>query len=134
MDLEGEKTRLLERDAEWARIASAGADVEQILAFWTDDAVVLPPGLPAVIGKAALREYVRASLQMPGFKITWTSTEVRFSPDGNLSYMFGQNAVTIGSEDGKRLTTTGRTVTIWRRDRDGVWRCAVDIWNAGSSP
>ena len=130
MDLEEEKVRLLRRDAEWASIASEGRDVEGMLAFWTDDAVVLPPGLPAVVGKAALREYVRASLQIPGFRITWTSTDVQFSPDGNLGYMFSRNAVTTSGPDGKPTTTAGRAVTIWRRDYDGVWRCAVDIWNA----
>ena len=130
MNLEEEKVRLLRRDAEWASLASEGRDVEGMLAFWTDDAVVLPPGLPAVVGKAALREYVRASLQTPGFRITWTSTDVQFSPDGNLGYMFSRNAVTVAGPDGKPATTAGRAVTIWRRDYDGVWRCAVDIWNA----
>jgi ketosteroid isomerase-like protein len=130
MSLEDEKIQLLKRDAEWASIASEGRDVEGMLAFWTDDAVVLPPGLPAVVGKAALREYVRASLQIPGFRITWTSTDVQFSPDGNLGYMFSRNAVTTSGPDGKPTNTAGRAVTIWRRDYDGVWRCAVDIWNA----
>ena len=130
MNQEDEKDRLLQRDAEWARLASEGKDVERILAYWTDDAVVLPPGLPAVVGKAALRENVSASLRIPGFRITWASTDVRFSPDGNLAYMFGQNAVTVNGADGEPGTATGRAVTIWRRDPDGIWRCAVDIWNA----
>ena len=90
MNLENEKDRLLQRDTEWARLASEGQDVERILSYWTDDAVVMPPGLPSVVGKAALREYVRASLRIPGFRITWVSTDVRFSPDRNLAYMFGK--------------------------------------------
>jgi hypothetical protein len=38
MDLERERKRLLERDAEWAALSSTGRDVERILSFWTDDA------------------------------------------------------------------------------------------------
>ena len=44
--------------------------------------------------------------------------------------MFSQNAVTMNGADGEPATTKGRAVTIWRRDPDGVWRCAVDVWNA----
>jgi ketosteroid isomerase-like protein len=130
MDLVSERTRLLRRDAEWAALASEGRDVEAILSYWTDDAVVLPPGLPAVIGKTALREYIQGSLQIPGFNITWSSTEVAFSPDGNLAYMLSDNSVTMNGADGKPAATAGRAVTVWRREPDGLWRCAVDIWNA----
>jgi len=130
MDLTSEKIRLLQRDAEWAAAASEGRDIEFILSFWTDDAIVIPPGLPNVIGKAALRQYVEASMQIPGFGITWTSDEVTFSPDGQLAYIFSRNAVTMNAPDGAPATTEGRAVTIWRRESDGEWRCAVDIWNA----
>ena len=130
MDLASERTRLLQRDAEWAAAASEGRDIERILSYWTDDAVVLPPGLPAVVGKAALRQYVQGSMQIPGFRITWASQDVTFSPDGNLAYMFSRNAVTMNAQDGAPTTTEGRAVTIWRREPDGEWRCAVDIWNA----
>ncbi len=130
MDLASERTRLLQRDAEWAATASEGRDIERILSYWTDDAVVLPPGLPAVVGKAALRQYVQGSMQIPGFRITWTSQDVTFSPDGNLAYMLSRNAVTMNTQDGVPTTTEGRAVTIWRREPDGEWRCAVDIWNA----
>lgn len=130
IDLDWEKARLLRRDAEWAATVSEARDLERILSYWTDDAVVLPPGFPAVVGKAALREYVKASLQIPGFKLTWTSSDVMFSPDGNLAYMFGRNAVTMNAQNGKPITTEGRGVTIWRREVDDQWRCVVDIWNA----
>jgi len=124
-----ERERLVERDAEWAAIASEGRDIGRILSYWTDDAVVLPPGLSPVIGKVALRDYVENSLRIPGFKITWRSTDVKFSPDLDFAYMFGENAVTINGPDGRPVTTKGRAVTIWRRGADGIWRCAVDIWN-----
>jgi ketosteroid isomerase-like protein len=132
MDLAAERLRLLERDAEWA-LAAAGGDVEKTLSYWTDDAIVIPPGLPAIVGKAALRQYVLSSLQIPGFSITWNSTDVRFSPDANMAYMFGQNSVSLDAPDGTHITNRGRAVTIWRRDADGEWRCAVDIWNAEPS-
>jgi ketosteroid isomerase-like protein len=125
-----ERSRLLRRDAEWADAASEGRDVERILSYWTDDAIVFAPGLPPIVGKDALREYVRGSLQIPGFKINWTSMDVTLSPDGNLAYMFSRNAVTLNASDGTPATTEGRAVTIWRRESDGEWRCAVDIWNS----
>lgn len=130
MDLALERTRLLQRDAEWAAAASEGRDLERVLSFWTDDAVVLAPSLPAVVGKDALRQYVLGSMEIPGFRITWTSTEITFSPDGNLAYLFSRNAVTMNTPNGTPNTTEGRGVTIWRREADGEWRCAVDIWNA----
>ena len=125
-----EKERLLQRDAEWAKLASEGRDVERMISYWTEDAVVLPPGLPAVAGKTALRQYVESSMQIPGFKISWTSTDVTISPDGQLAYMFSRKAITMNSPDGKPNTTEGRAITIWRKEPDGEWRCAVDIWNA----
>ena len=130
VDLASERTRLLQRDAEWAAAASAGRDIERVLSYWTDDAVVLAPGLPGVVGKDALRQYVQASMQIPGFRISWTSTEVTLSPDGNLAYMFSRNEVTMNAPDGTPATIECRAVTVWRRESDGEWRCAVDIWNA----
>jgi ketosteroid isomerase-like protein len=130
MDFISEKKHLLERDAEWAEAASQGKDIDLILSYWTDDAIVMPQGFPSVVGKEEVRRYVENSLQIPGFKISWTSSDAAFSPDGNLAYMFSQNEVAIDDENGNPLTSKGRAVTIWRREADGEWRCAVDIWNA----
>ena len=129
MDLQRERKRLLDRDAEWAALSSSGQDVDRILSFWTDDARVLAPGLPAFSGRAALRSYVEGALAIPGFHITWTTSEATLSPDGQLAYLLSTNAITMLGPEGQPVTTRGRGVTVWRRESDGNWRCAVDIWN-----
>ena len=96
--------------------------------FWTDDAVVLPPDLPAMIGKAALRHYVESSLQVPGFRITWSTDEAVLSPDGQFAYLLGNNAVTMDDPTGEPVTTKGRAVTIWQRRTDGN---GVAPWTSG---
>jgi ketosteroid isomerase-like protein len=55
--------------------------------------------------------------------------EAVLSPDGQLAYLVGNNAVTMNDLTGAPVTTEGRAVTIWQRGTDGEWRCAVDIWN-----
>ena len=128
-DSAAEQAKLLQRDTEWADAASAGKDVERIISYWTDDALVVPPGQPVVEGKAAIRTFVADSLKIPGFKIHWSSEKVIFSPDGKLAYMRGTNETTVPGPGGNLMTLAGRGVTVWRRDPDGQWRCVVDIWN-----
>ena len=77
----------------------------------------------------ALRSYVEGALAIPGFHITWTTSEASLSPDGRLAYLLSTNAVTMAGPEGLPVTTRGRGVTVWRREADGNWRCAVDIWN-----
>ena len=127
-----EANDLLKRDAEWAALAAEGQDIDRIVSYWSDDAIVFAPDIPPIIGKVALREYVKNSLEIPGFKISWESSDVRFSPDLKLAYMLGENTVSMNGPNGTPITTKGRAVTIWRREPDGEWRCAVDIWNEGS--
>ena len=123
---EGEK--LLRRDTEWADLASAGKDVEKIVWYWTDDAVLIFPGQPVLEGKAAIRAYVAESLNTPGFRIHWVSEKPVFSPDGKLAYMRGKNELTAPEPNGAP-TTHLRGISVWRLDADGQWRCVVDISN-----
>jgi ketosteroid isomerase-like protein len=129
MDLDLERTQLLKRDAEWAKLASSGQDIDRILSYWTDDARVYPPDMPVVSGKAALRGYVEGALAIPGFNITWSPADAVLSPDGRMACLLSTNAVTLPGATGELVTTRGRAVTVWRKEADGEWRCAVDIWN-----
>jgi ketosteroid isomerase-like protein len=124
-----EQAKLLHRDAEWADLAFAGKDVEKIVSYWSDDAVLIFPGQPVLEGKAAIRAYVAESLNTPGFRIHWVSEKPVFSPDGKLAYMRGKNELTAPAPNSAPTTVHLRGISIWRLDADGQWRCVVDISN-----
>ena len=129
VDLKAEEAAIMKTDSTWSAIAKESKDVEKIVSYWSDDAVVLAPGQPAVKGKEALRKFIEDSRQIPGFSITWKSSDVHFSPDGKMAYMSGENLMTMDDSTGKKMTIPGRGYTIWRKEADGNWKCVVDIWN-----
>jgi ketosteroid isomerase-like protein len=107
---EGQK--LLRRDAEWAELATAGKDIEKIVSYWSDDAVLIFPGQPVLEGKAAIRAYVTASLNTPGFKIHWVSQTPVFSPDGKFAYMRGTDELTVPGPNGTLMTLHLRGISL----------------------
>lgn len=129
VDLKAEEAAIMKTDSTWATLAKESKDVDKIISYWSDDAVVLAPGQPAVKGKEALRKMVEDSKNIQGFSITWKSSDLHFSPDGRLAYMSGENLMTMNDSTGKKLSIPGRGYTIWRKEADGNWKCVVDIWN-----
>jgi hypothetical protein len=57
-DAVSEQAKLLRLDAEWADLAASGKDVDRIVSYWSDDAILMFPGQPVLKGKLALRAYV----------------------------------------------------------------------------
>jgi uncharacterized protein (TIGR02246 family) len=127
-DLSAEREAILSTDREWAR-AAAERDLDRIVSFWADDAILLPPGEPARIGKEAIRAFVASSLSTPEFGIRWETTEVTVSASGDFAYAFGTNRITVPGPESSPITIPGRGITIWRKEPGGAWRCVVDIWN-----
>ncbi|HET6996041.1 MAG TPA: DUF4440 domain-containing protein [Chitinophagaceae bacterium] len=128
-DLKAEEAAIRKADSTWAILAKNGTDVERIISYWSDDAVVIAPGQPVVKGKEALRKMVEDSKSIPGFSVTWRSTDIQLSPDGKMAYLSGQNLMTMNNSEGTRISVPGRGYTIWRKQADGTWKCVVDIWN-----
>jgi ketosteroid isomerase-like protein len=52
VDLDAERAHLLARDAKWAAAASDGSDIEEVLSYWTDDALVIPR-VPGAVRQAS---------------------------------------------------------------------------------
>lgn len=131
VDLASARGALLDADRAWARLADADASVDSVVAYWTADARVILPGQEVVAGIDALRQMVAGTRTIPGFHITWVPDSAVVSPDGNFGYTYGTNRVTAPDPSGTLKTTAGRYVTVWRKEADGEWRCAVDIYNEG---
>lgn len=127
------RSEILRVDAEWLRAAQS-RDIDRTVSFWAEDAMVFPPGSPAVVGRAAIREFVAKSFQTPGFGISWKTTTVEVSRGGDLAYATGTNRVTFSGPDGKPVAVDGKAVTVWRREKDGAWKCVIDVWNDAAPP
>lgn len=128
-DAVSEADKLMRRDAEWADAATAGKDVDKVVSYFGDEALMIEPGQPVYEGKAAIRAYVAASFATPGFKIHWVSEKPVFSADGTMAYMRGVDDMTVPGPNGALVTLHMRGVSVWRRDAAGQWRCVVDIAN-----
>ena len=127
-DLAAERRAIDSTDQAWMA-AAAGKDLEKIVSFWTDDATLLPPDMPALKGKAAIREYIAAGLQAPGFSVSWTTLEITVAPDGRTAYQLASNQFTAQDSTGALQTMKGKAVVLWRKEPDGAWRSVVEIWN-----
>lgn len=131
-DREGERAELARLDREWCE-AVADGNVELALTFWADDAVLLAPGELPLHGKAAIRNYVAKSFQVPGFAITWTTDLFTVSLAGDMAYGIGTNETSFTGPDGEPVTVAGKSATVWRKDPDG-WKCVLDVWNDAPPP
>lgn len=128
----GAATRaLLERDREWSRLAEAGQQVDSIVSYWSEDAHVVMPGAPPLVGRAAIRQMVSGSLAAPGFKISWTPDSAEVSALGDLGYTYGTTHLSVPDSAGHPTTTEQRYLTVWRKGPDGQWRCVWDTFNSG---
>ena len=128
VDLSAEEAAIRKTDADW--LAAAGAhDPNRILPFWADDATILAPGIPAVVGKDAIRKYVSDAFATPGFSITWQTEKVEVAQSGDLAYSTGTDRMSLNGPDGKSVTEESRGVAIWKKQPDGSWKCVVDVMN-----
>ena len=118
---------------DWSRLAATG-NLDSILNGWAEDAVMMPPGLPPLQGKDAIKQYVEAAMKLPGFTISWEPVSVHVARSGDLAYMIERNTTTLKDSTGKQVTTYGKVVTVWRKDSTGTWRNVVDMWNDAPPP
>src|SRR5262249_30205839 len=124
---------LRSRDAALTK-AVADKDLERILEFYADDASILPMEEPIASGKQAIRREWSHILRIPGFRNAATATEVQVSRARDLGYTRGTYATTFDLADGTTATEQGKWVSVWKKQADGSWRVAVEIYNTDAPP
>src|SRR5262245_27089173 len=96
-------------------------------ALYTDDAVVNPPHDQAVKGRAAIQAWLEKFPPITAFKASNVKVEVR----NDLAYVLGTYTMTLAPPGASGpVNDTGKYVEIRRKQSDGSWRIAVDIFNS----
>jgi len=113
----------------WSASVKSG-DVNRIVSFWTDDAIVMMPGEPIRRGKGEIAPFVEQSLKTPGFSISWEPIEGTISKSGDIGYLIERERMTFPDGHGGIIQRIGRGVTVWKKQPDDSWKMVVDTFNS----
>ena len=115
-------------DDQWAKAAGAH-DVAKTVSFYTDDAIVLPPNAPSLTGKDA-RESMWKQILGDMSAMSWKATRVEVAGSGELGYVTGTYEMTIKNEKGAPINDCGKYLEVWKKQADGSWKCAADMFSS----
>lgn len=114
--------------------AIIAGDTERYLTLITDDAVLMPPNGPAVFGKDSIRSWNQEmSRQFHIRDYASRDDEVVVADD----WAFRRASVDwtlTSTANGKAVRDLGKFIIIYRRQPDGSWKVARDIWNSSTAP
>jgi len=97
-----------------------------------EDVIVMPPGMPAVMGRAATVAFMSAFLGQFELHIRYVSEEIRVHGDFGFDRgTYSQTLTPKGGDQGNR--ESGKYLWIYSRRSDGVWEFSRVIWNASES-
>jgi ketosteroid isomerase-like protein len=121
------KTTLYDLEARFAKdvLERGGAG---FAAWFAEDGVALGNGAAPLIGRVAIAKSANWSPKV--YQLTWTPTAAVMGPSGDMGYTWGHFEGRSKDANGNAVTTTGRYMTIWRKQPDGEWKVTLD---AGSN-
>ncbi len=120
---------LRDLDAQWSK-AAAAKDLEQTVAFYSDDAIVLPPNATRAATKETVRNVWKDVLAAPGLVISWKPSKVKLGHNGAMAWVSGTYELIMNDASGKPINDSGKYLEVWEKQADGNWKCAADMWNS----
>ena len=124
-----DETAIRSLDEQWSATAAKN-DLEGTLAFYAEDAVLLPPNTPIANDRKSIRESW-AGLLGPNTAVSWKVSKVEVAKSGELGYLYGTYQLSIKDpKGGPAITDTGKILEVWKKQSDGKWKCSVDTYNS----
>ncbi len=120
---------ILKADIAWDSLSALNS-AEGWLSFYTDDAIMMPPGEKVCIDKVSRAVSIKNMFATPGVSMRFQGTKIEVSKSGELGYSTGVYQFKSKDATGKEALETGKFCETWKKQADGSWKCIVDIWNA----
>jgi ketosteroid isomerase-like protein len=117
------KALLFDLEAKFARATAEGGG-KAFAAWFAEDGVTMGNGQAPAQGREAIAKSATWSPQ--NYQLTWTPTDGVMSPSGDMGYTWGHYEGHSRDADGNSKVTTGRYLTIWRKEPDGSWKVTLD--------
>jgi uncharacterized protein (TIGR02246 family) len=106
-------------------------DIEKALGFYADDAILMFPSMPAIVGKDSIRAYMKSSFADTAFTVQYQITGVDVAQSDDLGYTQGTlTSATTDPKTGKVVTDRGKWLTLRKKQGDGSWKIVRDTWSS----
>jgi ketosteroid isomerase-like protein len=117
---------LFDLERKFARDTAAGGGAA-FAKWFAEDAVTLSNGQAPVVGRAAIA--AQTTWSAAKYQLTWTPEGGRMSPAGDMGFTWGHYSGHSTDRDGNSVDTTGRYMTVWKKQADGSWKVELDASN-----
>jgi ketosteroid isomerase-like protein len=120
---------LMKLENEFMR-AAADHGSQGYMSYYADDAVEVPNGATFLKGKVDIAGTM-GFLDNLDNHLTWSPVGAGIAASGDLGYTYGTFEFSSQNKDGKQVVDHGKYTTIWKKQKDGSWKVALDMGNAG---
>lgn len=124
-----DEAAIRQTDLAWSKTAEA-KQIEDFMAFSVDDQLLLAPNGPMITGKEGVRKMFAGMFAAPGFTIKWQPSKVEAAVSGDLGYSIGTYELSMNDPQGNPVVDKGKYATVWKKQADGKWKVAVDMFNS----
>lgn len=120
-------------DAAWLKAYEA-KDVDKSVAFLDKNGSMLAPNTPIATGKTAVAKLIARDLALQDSKIKWHPDKAGVAASGDLGYTSGFYDWSFKDKSGKVISDTGKYLTVWKKQPDGLWKVLFDTYNSDNPP
>jgi len=95
--------------------------------YYTSDAVIMPPNGEVIRGREAALAF---NVNFPPYE-DLQFHHVELDGDGDLAYVYGTYTMVMAAAEGEEpVEDRGKYLEVWKRQADGSWKVALDIFNS----
>ena len=101
-------------------------------AVYAENAKIFPSNSPMLSGRKAIQEFWQGAIDS-GLKGA-TLTIVELEEHGDMAIEVGAYTLDLRPKGGPPAKDEGKYVVVWKRQGDGSWKLAIDIFNTNLPP
>ena len=114
---------LFELEGRFAQAVAKGGG-KAFAEWFADDAVALNNGRAPVLGRTGIAR--DAQWKPADYQLTWVPEGAQMGPSNDMGFTWGHYDGHSRDKAGQPVVTSGRYITVWRKQPNGQWKVVLD--------